>query len=115
MSDQHRQTVQVILIYCVVLINGITDGIVNTCFIVSYLCCQNLCIESATPLVALTESQLKEYLEKPPRGLDPVLWAQGKRDNPDPKKYLPVSLVGFRELQARFKYVFTTHVHCRQE
>ncbi|KAF2357622.1 Nucleoporin Nup54 alpha-helical domain [Trinorchestia longiramus] len=63
----------------------------------------NLCIETATPLVALTEVQLKEYLEKPPRGLDPVLWEQGKRDNPDPSKYLPVPLVGFQELQARFK------------
>uniref|UniRef100_A0A6A7G474 Nucleoporin p54 isoform X1 n=3 Tax=Hirondellea gigas TaxID=1518452 RepID=A0A6A7G474_9CRUS len=63
----------------------------------------NLCIENATPLVALTESQLKEYLERPPRGLDPVIWSQGKRDNPDPMKYLPVPLVGFQELQARFK------------
>jgi len=63
----------------------------------------NMCIEHATPLVALSESQLKEYLEKPPRGIDPVIWEQGKRANPDNSKYLPVPLVGFQELQARFK------------
>jgi len=64
---------------------------------------QNLHITHATPLVALTEAQRAEYLATPPRGLDPTLWAQGKRDNPDPAKFLPVPIVGFRELQARFK------------
>jgi len=64
---------------------------------------QNLCVTWATPLVALTEAQRKEYLATPPRGLDPLIWAQGKRQNPDPERYLPVPLVGFRELKARFK------------
>ncbi|KAB7499683.1 Nuclear pore complex protein Nup54 [Armadillidium nasatum] len=64
---------------------------------------QNLFIENVTPLVSLSESQLKEYLEMPPRGIDPMIWEQGKRANPDEKTLLPVPMVGFQELQTRFK------------
>ncbi|RXG69446.1 Nuclear pore complex protein Nup54 [Armadillidium vulgare] len=64
---------------------------------------QNLFIENVTPLVSLSESQLKEYLENAPRGIDPMIWEQGKRANPDEKTLLPVPMVGFQELQTRFK------------
>ena len=36
-------------------------------------------------------------------GIDPALWEQGKRENPDPTKFLPVVKVGFQELQKHFK------------
>ncbi|XP_071551863.1 nucleoporin p54 isoform X9 [Panulirus ornatus] len=65
---------------------------------------KNLCIQDVIPLLMLTETQLKEYLDTPQRGIDPALWEQGKRENPDPKKYFPVVKVGFQELQKQFKY-----------
>ena len=43
------------------------------------------------------------YFDKFFLGLDPMIWEQGKRANPNPKKYLPVPMVGFQELKARFK------------
>ncbi|CAL4065470.1 unnamed protein product, partial [Meganyctiphanes norvegica] len=64
---------------------------------------KNLFVESIIPLVSLTETQLKEYLDTPQRGIDPALWEQGKRENPDPKKYIPVVIIGFQELAKRFK------------
>nr|XP_045624265.1 nucleoporin p54-like isoform X2 [Procambarus clarkii]XP_045624266.1 nucleoporin p54-like isoform X2 [Procambarus clarkii] len=65
---------------------------------------KNLCIEQIIPLLTLTETQMKEYLDTPQRGIDPALWEQGKRENPDPKKFFPVVKVGFQELQKQFKY-----------
>lgn len=62
----------------------------------------NLFVESIIPLVSLTETQLKEYLDTPQRGIDPALWEQGKRENPDPKKFIPVVIIGFQELAKRF-------------
>lgn len=38
-----------------------------------------------------------------PAGIDPALWEQGKRENPNPKKFFPVVKVGFQELQMQFK------------
>ncbi|KAK8741931.1 hypothetical protein OTU49_002016 [Cherax quadricarinatus] len=65
---------------------------------------KNLCIEQVIPLLMLTETQMKEYLDTPQRGIDPALWEQGKRENPDPKKFFPVVKVGFHELQKQFRY-----------
>ncbi|XP_063584801.1 nuclear pore complex protein Nup54-like isoform X7 [Penaeus indicus] len=64
---------------------------------------KNLCIQDVIPLVSLTEKQMKEYLDTPQRGIDPALWEQAKRENPDPKKFFPVVKVGFQELQMQFK------------
>ncbi|XP_042875293.1 nucleoporin p54-like isoform X17 [Penaeus japonicus] len=64
---------------------------------------KNLCIQDVIPLVSLTEKQMREYLDTPQRGIDPALWEQGKRENPDPKKFFPVVKVGFQELQMQFK------------
>ncbi|XP_063870666.1 nucleoporin p54-like isoform X6 [Scylla paramamosain] len=63
---------------------------------------KNLFVLEVLPLVNLTEAQLKEYLDTPQRGIDPALWEQGKRENPDPQKFLPVVKVGFQELQKQF-------------
>ncbi|BFZ15315.1 hypothetical protein BsWGS_18354 [Bradybaena similaris] len=63
-----------------------------------------LMVESMLPKVGWTEEQLKEYLDKPPAGVDPLLWQQAKLDNPDPEKYIPVPMIGFKELQRRLKH-----------
>ncbi len=47
--------------------------------------------------------QLRDYLDNPPQGIDPRLWRQAQLDNPDPKKLLPVPMIGFRALQTRIK------------
>ncbi|CAL1539358.1 unnamed protein product [Lymnaea stagnalis] len=61
-------------------------------------------VESMLPKVGWTDEQLKEYLDKPPAGIDPLLWQQAKLDNPDPDKYIPVPMIGFKELQRRLKH-----------
>ena len=35
------------------------------------------------------------------KGIDPRLWKQAQLDNPDPKKLIPVPMIGFRALQQR--------------
>ncbi|XP_059154132.1 nucleoporin p54-like [Physella acuta] len=61
-------------------------------------------VENMLPKVGWTEEQLKEYLDKPPAGVDPLLWQQAKLDNPDPERYIPVPMIGFKELQRRLKH-----------
>ena len=51
---------------------------------------------SVYPLVQLNEEQIKEYLDKPPIGINPILWEQAKRNNPNPNKLIPVPIVGFQ-------------------
>lgn len=46
---------------------------------------------------------LEDYLSRVPDGIDPKLWEEAKQKNPDPKKFMPVPMVGFQELNARFK------------
>lgn len=60
-------------------------------------------VESIVALVLPEEDQLKEYLENPPKGIDPRMWQQAKIDNPDPKRFLPVPMIGFQELKWRIK------------
>lgn len=36
-------------------------------------------------------------------GIDPVVWEQAKRDNPDPKTLIPVPMIGFSELRNRLR------------
>lgn len=63
----------------------------------------SMVIDEIVPLIAPDEDQLKEYLEKPPKGIDPRMWNQAKQDNPDPKKFIPVPIIGFNELKRRIK------------
>jgi len=63
----------------------------------------NLGIGEALALVLPDEDQLKEYLENPPRGVDPRMWRQANSDNPDPSKFIPVPMVGFNDLKWRVK------------
>lgn len=64
----------------------------------------NLGIEELIALISPDEDQLKEYLEKPPKGIDSRMWNQAKLDNPDSKKFIPVPIIGFGELKRRIKY-----------
>lgn len=64
---------------------------------------KNMGVEMVVPKVAITESDLKEYLANPPAGIDPRLWKQAQLDNPDPKAFIPVPIIGFKALQQRTK------------
>jgi nuclear pore complex protein Nup54 len=61
----------------------------------------SLGVEEVLPDVLPDEDQLKEYLESPPKGIDPRMWKQAIDDNPDPQKFIPVPMVGFQDLKWR--------------
>lgn len=63
----------------------------------------NLGISEVLALVLPDEDQLKEYLENPPKGVDPRMWRQAKLDNPDTTKFIPVPMIGFNDLKWRTK------------
>lgn len=63
----------------------------------------NLGIEEVNALITPDEDQLKEYLDKPPKGIDSRMWNQAKKDNPDPKVFIPVPIIGFAELKRRIQ------------
>lgn len=63
-----------------------------------------LLADAMVPKVGWTPEQIKEYLDTPPAGIDPLLWRQAKLDNPDPEHLVPVAMVGFKELQRRLKH-----------
>ncbi|XP_022647916.1 nucleoporin p54-like isoform X1 [Varroa jacobsoni] len=44
---------------------------------------------------------LDQYLAIPPNGIDQLLWEQAKSDNPDPKRMVPVPIIGFEDLKRR--------------
>ncbi len=65
---------------------------------------QKLGVESLSPRLSLTDDQVQEYLNTPPQGIDHRLWKQAQLDNPDPKRLLPVPMIGFRALQQRLQH-----------
>ncbi|XP_072921169.1 nucleoporin p54 isoform X2 [Hemitrygon akajei] len=58
----------------------------------------------ALPRTELSPTQIKQLLQNPPTGVDPIIWEQAKVDNPDPEKLIPVPMVGFKELLRRLKF-----------
>ncbi|KAK3555682.1 hypothetical protein QTP86_028641 [Hemibagrus guttatus] len=64
---------------------------------------QQLGVLMSVPRTALSPAQLKQLLQNPPAGVDPIIWEQAKVDNPDPEKLIPVPMVGFKELLRRLK------------
>uniref|UniRef100_A0A4W4GCY0 54 kDa nucleoporin n=2 Tax=Electrophorus electricus TaxID=8005 RepID=A0A4W4GCY0_ELEEL len=64
---------------------------------------QQLAVVMAVPRTALSPAQLKQLLQNPAAGVDPIIWEQAKVDNPDPEKLIPVPMVGFKELLRRLK------------
>lgn len=55
------------------------------------------------PLQAISKRDVDEYLSRVPAGIDPKAWEQAKLANPDPKKFIPIPLIGFQALNERFK------------
>ncbi|XP_077354272.1 nucleoporin p54 [Festucalex cinctus] len=51
----------------------------------------------------LSPAQLQQLLQNAPAGVDPIIWGQAKVDNPDPEKFIPVPMVGFKELLRRLQ------------
>lgn len=64
---------------------------------------EQLSVENVFPLVGLSEEQIKGYLEATPAGVHPILWDQAKKNNPNPKKLIPVQINGFQDINKRFK------------
>lgn len=63
----------------------------------------NMGVEDVIANIVPDEDQLKDYLDKTPKGIDPRIWNQAKSDNPDPKVLIPVPIIGFAELKRRIK------------
>ena len=57
--------------------------------------------------IGFSKSDLDDYLSKPPSGVDARLWKQAVADNPDPAKFIPVPLIGFKSLQVRLNQPIT--------
>lgn len=55
------------------------------------------------PLQEVSEKEAEEYLNRVPEGIDPKVWELAKQNNPDPKKFIPIPLIGFQALNERFK------------
>lgn len=55
------------------------------------------------PLQGISEKDVEDYLNRVPEGIDAKLWEQAKQNNPDPKKFIPIPLIGFQALNERFK------------
>ncbi|ELW72540.1 Nuclear pore complex protein Nup54 [Tupaia chinensis] len=66
---------------------------------------QQLGITLSMTTTELSPAQIKQLLQNPPAGVDPVIWEQAKVDNPDAEKLIPVPMVGFKELPHRLKVV----------
>ncbi|KAJ8338944.1 hypothetical protein SKAU_G00357300 [Synaphobranchus kaupii] len=64
---------------------------------------QQLGVVMSVTRTELSPAQLKQLLQNPPAGVDPIIWEQAKVDNPDPEKLIPVPMVGFKELLRRLK------------
>ncbi|KAG9354111.1 hypothetical protein JZ751_012235 [Albula glossodonta] len=64
---------------------------------------QQLGVVMSVTRTELSPTQLKQLLQNPPAGVDPIIWEQAKVDNPDPEKLIPVPMVGFKELLRRLK------------
>ena len=65
---------------------------------------KNLGVENMIAKTALSESQLSQFLDTPPLGIDAILWEQAKKDNPDPTNLIPVPMMGFTELLNRLQH-----------
>ncbi|CAG0920171.1 unnamed protein product [Notodromas monacha] len=63
----------------------------------------SLSVEDVVYRCRLSDEQIEEYLKTPPRGIEPLTWEQGKKDNPDPANKLPQVLTGFDGLLERFR------------
>ncbi|XP_059482560.1 nucleoporin p54 [Neocloeon triangulifer] len=58
-------------------------------------------VTNVAAVVAPSQEEINSYLANPPIGIEPRLWNQAISDNPDPKRYVPVPMIGFAELRSR--------------
>ena len=63
----------------------------------------NMGVEQTLSLILPDEDKLKEYLDTPPKGIDPRMWREAINNNPDASKFIPVPMVGFQNLKWRIK------------
>lgn len=63
----------------------------------------NMGVEQTLSLILPDEDKLKEYLDTPPKGIDPRMWKEAIKDNPDSAKFIPVPMIGFQNLKWRIK------------
>ncbi|KAA0719640.1 Nucleoporin p54 54 kDa nucleoporin [Triplophysa tibetana] len=54
---------------------------------------QQLSVIMTVSRTALSATQLKQLLQNPPAGVDPIIWEQAKVDNPDPESFSLVSQI----------------------
>ncbi|KAG8456842.1 hypothetical protein GDO86_002577 [Hymenochirus boettgeri] len=64
---------------------------------------QQLGVTHTVVRTELSQAQIKQLLQNPPSGVDPIIWEQAKVDNPDPERLLPVPMIGFKELLRRLE------------
>lgn len=63
----------------------------------------NMGVEQTLSLILPDEDKLKEYLDTTPKGIDPRMWREAIKDNPDSAKFIPVPMIGFQNLKWRIK------------
>lgn len=80
---------------------GLLSGLKTTPTIKQQL--EQIGVTSCYPLVGMSDDEVKSYLENVPNGLNPVLWEQARKSNPNPKKLIPVQISGFSEINKRFR------------
>jgi len=86
-------------------VNGATRKIpsqdLSTFFTGQAMQLKNFGVTNVYAKVGLSKTELEDYLSKPPKGVDGRLWKQAVADNPDPSKFIPVPLIGFKSIQSR--------------
>lgn len=65
---------------------------------------ENLGVTNVNPKVKPSPEQLKRYLESPPDGIDPRVWAKAQDDNPDRNTMTPTPLIGVEALKDRIDW-----------
>nr|5C3L_A Chain A, Nup54 [Xenopus laevis] len=64
---------------------------------------QQLGVTGAMAQTELSPVQIKQLIQNPLSGVDPIIWEQAKVDNPDPERLIPVPMIGFKELLRRLE------------
>jgi len=86
-------------------VNGATRKIpsqdLSTFFTGQAMQLKNFGVTNVYAKVGLSKTELEDYLSKPPKGVDGRLWKQAVADNPNPSKFIPVPLIGFKSIQSR--------------
>ncbi|KAM4674238.1 nucleoporin p54-like isoform 2-T2 [Amazona ochrocephala] len=69
---------------------------------------QQLGVSFCMARTELSPAQVKQLLQNPPAGVDPIIWEQAKVDNPDPDKLIPVPLIISEDISELQKNQTTT-------